>query len=333
MNVEEGKRVTKDRQRMTKPIIFMFSGQGSQYFQMGRSLFYENTTFRQYMLETDKLCQAMMQQSVIEYIYDPDSKKGTQFNNILFSHPAIFMVEYALSQTILASLDKPTYTLGSSLGEYAAAVVSGILDVESALEMIIWQAQLFEQHCKKAGMLAILHKHDLFYHEPFLHQFSELAAVNFPEHFIISASTENLDNIMGKLHEKNINFQLLPVPFAFHSSLMESAQQPFLKAVRKFTFHPPHTPLISCTTAKPLPQEVPHEHFWNVIYQPILFEKTIQSLEAQSAYRYVDLSPSGTLATFIKYLLPTHSESEQIALFNPFKETSPDLADVLKKLV
>src|ERR1700733_6256349 len=78
------------------PTVFMFSGQGSQYFQMGRVLFEKNDTFRHWMVQLDDVARKLLGRSVIDALYSSFHGKGDPFDRTLLTHPAIFMVEYTL---------------------------------------------------------------------------------------------------------------------------------------------------------------------------------------------------------------------------------------------
>jgi trans-AT polyketide synthase/acyltransferase/oxidoreductase domain-containing protein len=89
---------------MNKPIVFMFSGQGSQYFQMGKALYQSLVTFRHWMDRLDDDFYILTGTSVISHLYDENKKKGDPFDNFLFSHAALFMVEYALAQVLIMQI-------------------------------------------------------------------------------------------------------------------------------------------------------------------------------------------------------------------------------------
>lgn len=308
----------------------MFSGQGSQYFQMGKQLFLEDKTFKHHMMRADEICQDLICQSVIEHLYNPSHTLSTPFTNTLLSHPAIFMVEYALAQVVFEAGIKPDYVLGASLGEYAAAVIAGVMDFESALTSVITQAKLLSQHCDEGGMLAVLHDYGLFDSASFLHDHSELAAINFATHFVISGKMSELKNIMDGLGRKEISHQLLPVSYAFHASYVDPVCEPFLSEMQAVQLNTPQIPLVSCMMAQEA-QFLTANHFVDVIRHPILFQKTLDFLETNAPCTYVDLGPSGTLATFAKHALPRHCKSKSLSLLTPF-ERSEKLKTTLEQL-
>src|SRR5215212_6073962 len=112
--------------------VFLFSGQGSQYFQMGRALFETNRTFRTWMTRLDDLARQCSGRSVLDTLYSDRYAKGDPFDRTLLSHQAIFMVEYSLAQTLIEAGVWPDLVLGASLGSFAAASVAEILAVEDA---------------------------------------------------------------------------------------------------------------------------------------------------------------------------------------------------------
>src|SRR5689334_2107347 len=115
----------------------MFSGQGSQYFQMGCALFSQNPVFRSWMLRQDEIVRDLSGHSVIEMLYSQRNSKSDPFTRTMLTHPAIFMVEHSLAQSLIESGVVPDMTLGSSLGSLAAATISQCVSVEDALTAVV----------------------------------------------------------------------------------------------------------------------------------------------------------------------------------------------------
>lgn len=306
----------------------MYSGQGSQYYQMGQDLFSKNTIFRASISKADQMHQDMTGFSVLDELYNEQNNKSKIFSETKFTHPAIYMFEYALTQVLLENNIHPDIVLGSSLGELAAATISSAFDFETGLKAVIAQANALEQ-CKAGSMLAILSDPSLYQRESYLNKYSELAAVNFSNHFVVSGTLENLQNIVTELNQSNIVSQILPVSQAFHSENIENAKQPFLNAIEPLMLNKAKIPIVSCKNANYI-TELSKEHFWDVVRYPILFQKTIQLLESQGTFNYLDLGPSGTLATFVKYNLSPNSQSKPITLLSPYGQDVKNLDAVLK---
>src|SRR5438309_2432939 len=133
----------------------MFSGQGSQYFQMGRELFQTNDTFRNCMVRLDTIAKELIGDSVVGTLYSDASRKGDSFDRTLLTHPAIFMVEYALAQAWIHAGVLPDMVLGASIGSFAAATVAGFIEVKDSLASVVRQAIALEE-CERGGMIAVL---------------------------------------------------------------------------------------------------------------------------------------------------------------------------------
>ena len=309
------------------PTVFMFSGQGSQYFQMGRELFEKNDTFRDWMLRLEEIARRLSGRSVIETLYSDVHGRGDPFDRTLLTHPAIFMVEYSLSQTLMHAGLWPDMVLGASVGSFAAAAVAGFIGVEDALTAVIQQAITFEECCEPGGMTAVLADPALFA-EDFLSAGSELAAINFSSHFVISARRRELAKIEAVLKQQNLSYQRLPVSFPFHSQWIEEAKAPFASFMRSIPYKPGQLPLVCCDQVATL-SSLSGDYFWNVVRRPIHFRETAARLERQGPYRYIDVGPAGTLATFLKYGLPATTRSTMRAILTPFGFDQKNLAATL----
>jgi trans-AT polyketide synthase/acyltransferase/oxidoreductase domain-containing protein len=294
----------------------MFSGQGSQYYQMGRKLFEKNPLFKQTLQAGNEICMQLTGLSVIDELYHIKNKKENPFDRTLLTHPAIFMVEYGLALVLLDQGIRPDYVLGTSLGEFAAAALAGIFTFETGLKAVITQAQMLENNCKKGRMLAIL-DHPNLYNAPILKENSELAGVHFHSHFVISGSEHKMLSIETYLKSHNILYQPLTVQFGFHSACIDNIAEDYLDFMKSQVLKDPLLPYISCVHATQL-NSTKTQHFWDCVRRPVQFQSTIEMLERQDHYLYIDVGPSGSLATFVKYQLDKHSFSETRSFLTPF---------------
>jgi bacillaene synthase trans-acting acyltransferase len=307
--------------------VFMFSGQGSQYFHMGRALFDENDIFRDWMISLDEIARRSSGRSVIETLYSSGHGKGDPFDRTLLTHPAIFMVEYSLAQSLIHAGVRPDVVLGVSLGSFAAATVAGFIGVEDALSAVMRQAIALEECCEPGGMTAVLADPALFA-EDFLSGRSELAAVNFSSHFVISARRSELAEIEDALKKHDVGYQRLPVSVPFHSQWIDKARVPFASFMRSIRCKQGRLPLACCDQAAIL-SDLSDDYFWNVVRYPVRFRETVARLEQQGARRYIDVGPAGTLATFLKYGMPETTRSTVHAILTPFGFDQKNLSALL----
>jgi acyl transferase domain-containing protein len=296
--------------------VFMFSGQGSQYFQMGRGLYERNATFRGALERLDELAVELVGQSVVGALYHEGRSRAETFDRLALTSPAIFMVEYALARALIDAHVKPDLVLGMSSGSFAAAVTAGALSAETALAAIVAQTSLIERHCRRGAMIAVLGDVQL-YRDPVMQQCCEIAAVNTSSHFVVSAPADCVARLADFLRWKGVTFQPMPVSFAFHSRWIEAAAPHAQAHFRSLALEPPKIPLVCCACGAIL-TTLPRDYFWQVTRQPILFPQAVLSAEGAGANEYIDVGPSGTLAALLKHVLPADSRSTLRQILSPF---------------
>lgn len=312
---------------MARRIVLMFPGQGSQYFHMGRELFEHFSVFRRAMVRMDHTLRELGRSSVLEQLYGDSRRPTDRFDDLLLTHPAIFMVEVALTETLLDLGLRVDAVVGASLGTYAAAVASGALEENAALAAVARQAATFQALCPAGAMIAILGDPALFARSG-LAALSEMAACNYDAHFVVSTDMAHWPRVERLLDDLDTPYIKLPVDRAFHSRWIESAETHIASQLSTLTFRPPRIPFYCCAATDLLPTLGP-ERLWAVARQPINFQETTRAMERDGPNLYVDAGPSGTLATFLKHGLPKTSRSATRALLSPFGRDVDRLQELL----
>ena len=305
-------------------VIWMFSGQGSQYFDMGRDLYEADPVFRAMMHSCDAHCERLLGVSIGEIIY-PRAKvsKSKPFDNLLHTHPALLCIQYSLAQTLLRRGMKPDLVLGYSLGEWIALSASGALPFGVVLESIVDQADLLNRSAQPGGMLAVMASSDIV-NSSSVYRDTAIAAHNFRNHFVLSGLRESVDRVQTHLRALEITHQRLPVNFAFHSPSMDAIEMSYKTQVNWLRPKFLTVPLVSLAHTEIL-EVLPEDFFWNVLRRPVLFEESIRRVETNGDCDFVDLGPSGTLATFLKYVLASDSQSRIYPILTPFQQAKANL--------
>jgi bacillaene synthase trans-acting acyltransferase len=280
---------------------------------MGRDLFEKNRVFRHWMRTLDDLVRQQTGASITARLYSEVHRSEGLFDRTLETHPAIFMVEFSLAQCLIEAGVCPGIVLGSSLGSFAAAAVAGFLSVEDALGAVIQQATAFEEECEPGGMVAILANAELF-RQDFLRSNSDLAA-DLHSHFVVSAKRPQVLEIESALQRRNVSYQSLPVTTPFHSRWIEKARNSCESFASRIGYIKGRIPLACCEQAGIL-LDLPADHFWKVVRNPIRFHETVTFLEQQGPCRYIDVGPGATLATLLKYGPPIQTKSATYAILS-----------------
>jgi acyl transferase domain-containing protein len=301
---------------MAVPTVFLFSGQGSQYYQMGRELFEQDPTFRSSMLHFDSIVREDIGVSILDTLYDNAHTRAQPFDQIVLSYPAIFMVEYSLAQMLIRRGIRPDLTLAVSMGSFAAAAVAGCFSPEDALANLLAQAKLIEAHCPRGAMIAVLGEASAL-HDPSIEDNCEIAAENAPGNFVVAAPQERVSATMAHFKELGFLTQSLPVSYPFHSRWIDPMKDKMLSVLASLQSGPARISMICCVDATRI-ESLPPDHLWKVARRRIMLARTVQQLEQTGTYRYVDVGPSGTLATILKYVLPKTSDSSINHTLTPF---------------
>ena len=302
---------------MGKSVVFMFSGQGSQYYQMGKELYLQDPIFREWMTRLDGVASRIIGDSVLGQLYNHKKLKSERFDRTIYTHPAIFMVQYALAQALIESGVKPDFVLGVSMGEFASAAIAGVMEAKELLALLIKQAELLESHCPPGRMLAIIHDCNLYSEIPLIYENSELASINYESHFVVSGEIRKIKMIEGFLKEKGILHQELPVSYGFHSSLIDPAATSYINFLGNYPREDVKLPLVSGLYGNII-TKLTDDYFWNIARKPMQFPKAVRVLENVQDCIYLDLGQGGTLTNFIKRNLKSDSDSEVYPIITPF---------------
>src|SRR5262249_13601573 len=133
------------------PIVFLFSGQGSQYRRMGEGLYRVEPVFRNAL---DK-CFALFAAAginVADVLFDDDE---TPLSQTLYSQPALFALQTGRPEIWRTRGVEPAAVIGHSIGEFAAAVAAGVCSLEDAAHLVATRARLMTELPERGCMLAV----------------------------------------------------------------------------------------------------------------------------------------------------------------------------------
>ncbi|MBL6449307.1 amino acid adenylation domain-containing protein [Fulvivirga sp. 29W222] len=287
-------KVTK-ASKSAKKLAFMFSGQGGQYQGMGIKLMQEKV-FRQYATQSFEIAKRLTGKDFYKILESSPEEVDQTMN----SQPLIFIIQYAVAKQLMHWGYQPDVLLGHSIGEYAAACISGIIDLEDALKLVIARGELMQQQ-EKGQMLSVAMGRDELISWLSGRENISIAASNSSAHAVASGSIEAIEDLRLSLEEKGIHSRVLHTSHAFHSYMMEPVLEPFRKTLDETSFHRQEIPVISSVTGLLVDGEMQDKSYWsNQIVEEVQFSKALESLLTESSLACIEIGPGDSLSTFVR---------------------------------
>ncbi|MCP4214103.1 MAG: aminotransferase class III-fold pyridoxal phosphate-dependent enzyme, partial [bacterium] len=277
-------------------IVFLFTGQGSQYPGMGKGLYDVHPVFKETLDRCSKLFEPHISTSLKDLLYGVDTTEET-LDRALYAQPAIFSVETALAALWKSFGVEPAAVLGHSIGEYAAACFAGVFILEDAVNLVAARALSMEANPVEGKMVGILTGEEKV--NALLKDYPDvsIAAVNAAQNVTISGGTDSLEAILKKVKQEKIFVERLNISHPFHSVNMEPHARIFRERIEEadVTFSKPSLTFVSigCNGKG----NITDPNYWSQhICQPVRFYDGIKQLEKDGFRLFLEVGGTAALA-------------------------------------
>lgn len=240
-------------------LAFLFPGQGSQYPRMAQALYENDVGYRVWFDRCAIALLPHLEQDIRTVLYGvaaDDAAAVTALRQTALAQPVLFSVMYALARSLEARGVEAVAMLGHSLGEYVAACLAGVFELDDALALVAMRGRLM-QALPGGAMLAVqadeAQAHGLMQGliPELIHECGNaisLAAVNGPGQCVLSGATDAMDELQARLKESNVAAVRLDTSHAFHSAAMDPVLPAFVAQFDRITLKPPQRRFISNVT-------------------------------------------------------------------------------------
>lgn len=282
--------------KIAKGAVFVCSGQGPQWWAMGRGLLKYSPAFRSVIKRCDTEFSKLGDWSLVEELTRSESTSRMQQTSI--AQPCIFAIQVALAAVWESWGIKPAAVVGHSVGEIAAAYLSGALDWEDACCVAFHRGRTMDLASSKGAMVAAgLSAEEV---PEWLHGMEEdvsLAAINGPSSVTISGEMDAIESLALRLESEGIFCRRLAVEYAFHSPQMKPVRDELQRSLEHIRPRRSHTPIVSTVTGTAVEgSELGAEYWWQNVRQSVRFSDAMRVLADRGFGVAIEIGPHPVLA-------------------------------------
>ncbi|MBV9300237.1 MAG: SDR family NAD(P)-dependent oxidoreductase, partial [Verrucomicrobia bacterium] len=277
-------------------VAFVMSGQGPQWWGMGRELIRFEPVFRQAIERCDAAMRQWAQFSLLEEL--ARTEEASQMHRTEIAQPAIFAMQVAMVRLWKSWGVQPSALVGHSVGEVAATCVAGVLTLEEAARLVILRARLMDDCARGEGTMlavgldenaawALIARHD---------RRATIAAFNGPRSLTIAGSRFSLEAMAAELELDGVFARFVQVDHPFHHPLMQPASKALEEAFGDLTPQAETVPFFSTVTGQRCSGRVCDAAHWGRgVRQPVQFAPAVNALAEAGVDLWLEISAQPAL--------------------------------------
>jgi acyl transferase domain-containing protein/NADP-dependent 3-hydroxy acid dehydrogenase YdfG/acyl carrier protein len=313
-------------------VVFLFTGQGSQYPGMSRQLYDGSAVFRDVIDRCDALLGADGHGRTLKSVLWSDGGEQAPIHETAWTQPALFAVEFGLAEVWRSWGVEPAAVIGHSVGEYVAACVAGVFTLEEGLRLIAERGRLMQALPPGGTMAALFAPADevAVAVAPYADRLA-IAAINAADSVVISGEAGAIDAVLEEFARRNVRGHRLFISLAAHSPLVEPALAAMESCAAGISMRAPRIPVAwNLTGGQPLPAgDVPDATYWRRhLREPVRFAAGMAKLHADGFRTFLEVGPHPTLMALAQRTLP----EEGVSFLNSLRRGKADWSELLQSV-
>lgn len=292
--------------RREKParIGFVMSGQGPQWWGMGRELMKFEPVFREAFERCAEAIKPWAHFSLLEELARPEAE--SQLHRTEIAQPAIFAMQVALAELWKSWGVTPDAVTGHSVGEVAAAWLAGVLTLEQAAQVITLRSQFMESCARGEGAMLAVGLDEQQAREVIQRRDRtvDIAAFNGPRSLTLAGLRTSLEAIAAELEPTGVFVRFVRVAHPFHHPLMQPAADQLETALAHLQPNGETIPFFSTVTGTQISGlQCRADHWARGIRQPVQFVSAVNSMADSGVDVWLELGAHPALSLSIQECL------------------------------
>ncbi len=312
------------------PLVFVFTGQGTQWWAMGRHVLAREPVFARTVDDIDARFRALAGWSLRTELMRAEADSNIDRTDV--AQPAIFAVQVALAELWNAWGVRAATVIGHSIGEVAAAYCAGILSLDDAVAVIFHRSRLQHSTAGDGRMLVVALSPDQA--RAAIRDEAdrvELAGVNSPHLVTLSGNRQPLERIAAQLERSGVFSRWLRIQYAFHSRRMDPIRDELLCALAGIQPRRPKIPFVSTVTGTPIAgAPLDAAYWWDNVRRPVLFGPAVAEVIRGGAETFLEVGPHPALESSLQECLADQGRAG--AVFHSLRRGADDSRELLGSL-